>query len=239
MTRADGFDRVIESWRTIRDEHRAGVDDDSPDAAFREAEELWEQGRPEEAKEPYEQAARAGHAQAAFQLGWLYLNEDNDRASARKWWWTAASQHHAEAAFRLADLLWTEGNTDDAADLFRQAAEEGYAHASYQLGWLELNERNDPSAAKQSWERGALEEDHDSALQLAEHLVSDEPDEAKVWYQQAAESGNGYAAYQLGQLLDQEGNRDEAVTWMNVAKDEGEPQAAAELERWEDSGVDS
>ncbi len=243
MNEGEGFDRVIVSWQAITEEARsepqAPEGDADPEAAFVSAEALWEKARPEEAREPYELAAKAGHVQAAFQLGWLVLNEDGDRADAQKWWRYAASERHAEAAYRLAELLWEEGKTDEAAAFFEQAANEGYGHAAYQRGWLALNENHDASEAVRWWRKGASEQDQDAAFQLAEHFAEDEPDQAKRWYKQAAESGHGYAAYQLGQLLDHEGNREEAVTWMNVARDGGEQQAATELQRWQTGNVTS
>ncbi len=232
----DEFDQVINSWHKTREEHRSVPDapvDVDPEAVFQEAEELWAQARPDEARESYELAAQTGHAQAAFQLGWLILNEDDDREGAQKWWRQAASERHPEAAYRLGDLLWTEGKTDDAEEFFEQAANEGYGHAAYQLGWLELNERDNESEAIEWWQKGAEQQDSDAAFQLAEHLVENEPDTAKQWYTSAAQSGHAFAAYQLGRLLDREGNREEAMTWMNVARDHGEPQAATELGQWE------
>jgi TPR repeat protein len=99
LLREDGRLAEAKLW------YQQAATDGHRDAAFWLAELLWGDGRPAEAKPYYQDAATAGHAYAAHQLGWLLLNEDDDRDGAVAWWRKAAEGGDQKAASYLDELL--------------------------------------------------------------------------------------------------------------------------------------
>lgn len=216
--------------------YRSATEHGDPEAAFRLGDLLWTEGRPDDAKVAFEQAARAGFGPAKVQLGWLVLNEDGDRSEAASWWRAAAEQGHTEAAYQLAELLWSEGKPDDAMTFFTQAAESGHVQAAYQLGWLLKNEKADEPGALYWWKRAATPGHVDAAFQVGELLRKQQNNvEAKTWYQIAHGAGHQFSAYQLGEMLYQE-NSNEALEWMHRAVIGGVQGADTALQRMQAGG---
>ena len=163
-----------------------------PEAVFQEAEELWARARPDKARESYELAAQTGHAQAAFQLGWLILNEDDEsrgRSEVVATGGIGAAPRGCLPARRSPVDKKERPTTPKSSSNKRRT--KGTATRRYQLGWLELNERDNESEAIEWWQKGAEQQDSDAAFQLAEHLVENEPDTAKQWYTECRPVGAG------------------------------------------------
>jgi len=77
--------------------------------------------------------AEKGHAEAQYNLGWLYANGNGmnvDLKQATDWWLAAASQGHADAQFAIGLALTTgEGLDKDLPEAIRwfvQAARQGH-----------------------------------------------------------------------------------------------------------------
>jgi TPR repeat protein len=136
------------------------------------------QTRPEQREQAlklFEQAARGGDVEAAFQLGEMLrigvLGVPAAPGAAAPWYAMAAKQQHARAALALA-LLYKNGNgvaRDDAqaAQWLAAASELGNAHAMFLLSNIYnegLGVKQDRAKARQMLEEAA-EHEYPPALQ--------------------------------------------------------------------------
>lgn len=107
--------------------------------------------------------AQRGHAEAQYNLGWLYANGNGlhvDMSQALHWWNAAAIQGHADAEFALG-LAYTLGegvkkDLNAAAGWFLMAAQRGHAEARESLTRLAGDARFDilsalPGLASEPW----------------------------------------------------------------------------------------
>lgn len=84
--------------------------------------------------------AQRGHAEAQYNLGWLYANGNGMKVDMKKafyWWEAAAAQGHADAQFALG-LAYTTGESvkrdlGQAAKWFYKAAHRGHLDARESL----------------------------------------------------------------------------------------------------------
>lgn len=107
--------------------------------------------------------AQRGHAEAQYNLGWLYANGNGmnvDPELAMHWWKAAADQGHADAQFAIGLSLTTgEGGDRDleqATGWFIRAARQGHRDARDILGRLNLDPGFDlvthhPELIDESW----------------------------------------------------------------------------------------
>lgn len=108
--------------------------------------------------------ARKGHAEAQYNLGWLYANGNGlnvDVDEALRWWREAADQGHADAQFAIGLALVTgEGGLDkdihQAAKWFIQAARQGHRDSREILARLNEDPKIDilavaPSLMEEPW----------------------------------------------------------------------------------------
>src|SRR2546427_7025936 len=112
-------------------EHRSAEGD--PASVYEKALELEEAGQTDQAEALYRQAAEAGHAAAANNLG-LLLDARGAGEEAEGWYRRGAESGSLDAAYNLALLLHERGAGADAETWFRKAAEAGDAAAAYPLG---------------------------------------------------------------------------------------------------------
>lgn len=127
----------------------------------------------------FEQAAKGGVANAAYNLGVIYhqgLGTKTDIGKAINWYKQAATQGHPEAQYNLG-IAYIEGigvpyDAQMAASHFRSAADAGIMEAAYNLGLI--------------YENGLL--------------GKPEPETALTWYQTAADKGSPEARAALEQL---------------------------------------
>lgn len=162
---AQAFDGVPEAQHDLAAIYTAGhggVKQDYERAAF------W-----------FEQAARGGVANAAYNLGVLNhqgLKGEKNIAKAIEWYRRAAALGHPEAQYNLG-IAYIEGigvpyDAEKAAQYFEQAAQSNIMEAAYNLGLI--------------YENGLLGQA--------------EPDSALVWYKTAADQGSPEAKQALEQL---------------------------------------
>lgn len=107
--------------------------------------------------------AERGHADAQYNLGWMYANGNGmnvDPVKATGWWEAAADQGHADAEFALG-LSHTTGDVGskdfrEAVRWFMRAARRGHRDARDLLSRLSLDPKFDllalqPSLLQESW----------------------------------------------------------------------------------------
>ncbi|MDR2188290.1 MAG: sel1 repeat family protein [Azonexus sp.] len=104
-------------------------------------------------------------------------------------------------------IMWEKWDEGQAEIWIRKAAEQGYAEAQYQLGWLYDNDK--------------IYSDDGYATAFA-------------WYRKAAEQGYAPAQYELGQMYNygrKSTARDkaQAVVWLNKAAEQGNAKASLAL----------
>ena len=128
----------------------------------------------------YEDAAAEGDSKAQYNLGLCYLNGDgiiqNDKNAFE--WFKKAADHgypHAECMVGLCYAFGKGVNQNDkkALEYFKKAANKDIAEAYYNLGWFNENGK------------GGLPAD---------------VEEAKKWYQKAADKEHGLAKEALNRL---------------------------------------
>jgi len=104
--------------------------------AFELGKAALEQGNFAEAYCQWKPLAERGHAEAQYNLGWLYANGNGLRMDARQaanWWERAAKQGHRDSQFALGLALMggqgLERDIPQAAHWFLQAANAGHEDA--------------------------------------------------------------------------------------------------------------
>lgn len=161
----------------------------------------------------YQKAADSGDASAQYALALSYL-EQKDYHTARRWLDKACAQDYPEALHKAAELEWDppsgsgmQADVAESLQLFRRAAELGYARSQTRLGTF-LTQGVKGKVQQDSWEGKRL---------LRQAFEQDDPD----------------AAFVLGQVLLQDGDRDGASKLMSACA-KGHPRAcfqAAEMYR--------
>jgi TPR repeat protein len=191
----------------------APVKNDSEER-YRLASEAMKRGEVAAALAGFEEAAKKGHALAAYEAGQLYKTGrkpvNQDLALARSYF-TKAAPSHPPAALQLG-LLYERGqggekSCKDAQQWFAKSAERGVVDAMAALGDLLLRscdgQKNLPEAAR--------------------------------WLKLAAEKASTPAMFSLGVLyFNGEGvSKDsaEARKWLSLAAERGHPSAKTYLER--------
>ena len=109
----------------------------------------------------------------------------------------AAALPASAQSVRAGIDAWQKGDTAGAVAIWRPLAEQGDADAAFNLG---------------------------QAYRLGRGVVIDLA-QAQNWLERAARKGHVDAQSTLGLLLFQNGNRDGAMRWLNVAAESGEPRA--------------
>lgn len=147
----------------------------------------------------------------------------------------------AEELNKQGDMYYDKKEYEKAAQLYKKAAEQGYALAQHYLGWCydkgEGVLQNRVEAVK--WYRKAAEQGHARAqnnLGLCfdnGEGVAQNKEEAVKWYRKAAEQGDVFAQYNLGNCY-QYGrgvpkNKAEARKWYQRAADQGDEDAIKAL----------
>lgn len=115
---------------------------------------------------------------------------------------------------------WTDSSM--VRDL-RAKAESGDVQAQYDLGVMYYK-----GAASASWSRAAAAGAGGSTARDTDGVAS-YSNEAKRWFEMAAQQGFGDAQYMLGQMLSEGGDAVSAYAWLYVAKMNGCSQGAALL----------
>ena len=185
-------------------------------------------------------AASAGYGEAAFALSALYYDGKGVPRSEKKWIESlnhAVRLGHPVAAVILAGVFNRRNQSHKGFNLFRLAADKGYARGQALLG---LSYQDGHGVAKNArtaagWFRKAAKQGDAIAQYSLAHVlnagigVKQNRPEAARYYRLAAEQGHGAAAHNLSLMLLQ-GNgipRDyvEGTKWATLAADQGEPTA--------------
>jgi TPR repeat protein/DNA-binding XRE family transcriptional regulator len=161
-----------------------------PQAMYRLARLLRENGRPDESERWLRRAAEHGHPGALFTLGNL-VAEEGGHSEAVHWLRGAADAGHTDAMYNLSILL-REDAPRDARSWLRKAADGGNRNAMYRL-WMLLRENDDREAER--WLRRAANNGHRQALTDLSTLVTERgsEDEAVRWLHRAAQEGDSDA----------------------------------------------
>jgi uncharacterized protein YgiM (DUF1202 family) len=130
--------------------------------AFEEGMNALLEGNFAEAYCQWKPLAHKGHAEAQYNLGWLYANGNGlnvDQDEANRWWKAAAEQGHADAQFAIGLGLITgvnglKKNAREAVTWFLQAARQGHRDSREIL--LRLNA--DPGIDLLAMEPGLMNE---------------------------------------------------------------------------------
>ena len=159
-----------------------------------------------------------------------------------------AEQSEAAAEYQLAESCFygSGGVAKDyaaAANLYRKAAEQGYAIAQYKLGYCCEKgigtEKNDKEAV--NWYRKAADQEVVEAQNCLGHFylygegVEKNYAEAAKWYRKAAEKGHAESQSQLGYCYEYgkgvPKNRKEAAKWYRKAAEQGNAFAKGHLKK--------
>jgi len=136
---------------------------------------------------------------------------------------------------------YNKGNYKEANNWFRKAADQGYAKAQSNLGWMYAQGKGVAQDYKQAlrWYRKAADQGDASAqselglMYLNGNGVAQDDKQALRWYRKAAEQGNSRAQFGLG-LIYGKGKgvlRDpkQAVNWYQKAAEQGYSRAQYNL----------
>src|SRR5579862_9765873 len=197
----------------------------SPKAALRQAIRLCDEGRPEAALALLRRAAKAGLADAKYQIGLLYLRGSGvplSRMEATRWLERAANDGHVEAQTTLA-ALFVHG--------LANAGNSGHAELSADR----LFAADDPSEpdfnAALHWARQAADAGSAKGQAMLAYILTGGPEAvrdleaAHGWYERSAAAGCpegclGYALSLAPQINDEEGRRKVAMHLRQAAKAE-------------------
>lgn len=187
--------------------------EDSPHVAVPEA----DGGVPRSSVEPGDAAglealtsqAKAGDAQARFDLG-VYYEREEDYEDAIFWYTLAVEKGVTKAYANLGRLhyegLGVEPDATKAAELFRDAANQGDAVSQYNLARLYedgVGVERDPAEAIRLLETAAEQGNADAQNHLGavyNNAASPNFTQARQWYWRAARQGHSHAQYNLGVL---------------------------------------
>lgn len=212
--------------------YRWAADHGHDDAAFQLGKIFDDESDPKEAERWYRQAAEDGHLDAAFRLG-LLLERDEGNTEGQRWFTIATQGGHIESGFKLGELLRRSDGTVMAKVWFQWAADRGHANAAYQLGCILRDEGN--IAGAEVWFKKASSlapENSEYSFRVAELLWElGRPEEAKPFYEHAAEHNHGYAAYQRGYLFEEDDDLQNAQIYYERALSGAEERAKEGLER--------
>ena len=145
-------------------------------------------------------AAKAGYAQAEYDIGLRYYNgriEKRDYSKALEWFQKAADQGYADAIYRIAYMYeWGKGvqeNKQKALDMYLSIAEKGHKNAIKSLASLYRSYFIQPEKELEWWKRGA-EFGHGIFMYELAKYYEKEKDYVKSeeWYTKALEKEDDF-----------------------------------------------
>lgn len=197
----------------------------------------------------FREAAEAGNAQAAAELGFLYLAGDDeaglvvDAAEGARWLQVAADKDHPEALHHVGMLHrrghGVEKDLPKAVKCFQRAATLGHVASIYQFGVCKAN--GEGTKKESAWaiqcfaeaaEKGDLDAMHDLAMCFKLGLAG-VPKDAKLavkWFRRGADGGSVECVNQVGQCylrgIGLRRQPKEAARWLGAATMHGHDDAA-------------
>lgn len=211
-----------------------------------------------EAVKQWRAAADLGFAPAQAAVGWAYANGrgiGRDYRKSRDYYMAAAKQDYIPALVELAHLYFSGANPairrneQEAAQMFRRAAERGNGYAKYMIGWMLRAGRgvaqDYAAAAKflgEAAELGMPEAMSELGVLYANGLgVTQDQDRAFQLFLKAAEAGNRIAMYNVainyrdGLGTPRDGRA--AVRWFEASALKGHQGAALQVGRMYEQGT--
>ncbi len=223
----------------------------SPDSLYELAEKEYERGEFGKAIAQYKQAARNGHALAAFSLAIMYdegTGVEKNASEAYDWYLRAADLGNMRAQYNLGYMFKTgsgvvKQDPEKAIKWFTLAAEQGSSRAQNYLGLMykygEGTDVNLKVAAQ--WFSKAAEKGHMFAqnnlgwLYLNGTGVPKDESLAVEWCGKAANQGYAQAQFNMGWFYETgrgvEKNIEKARSWYEKAASRNFPGAQEALER--------
>ena len=209
---------------------------------------LYEQGKYNEALPLIKKGAVSGDAEAQFNLGRMYSKGHGIKQNleqAMYWYKKSADQGHLKATYNLA-YMYSHGkgvkeNPEKAYKLYLESAEKGLPAAQFNLALMYFKGKGvkkDNQKAFEWFYKAALQGDKEAQFNVALSYtegngIKQDYAKALYWYKKAAEQGYAKAMSALGIVYRQgEGvpaNRDEAIKWYKKAAAQGYAPAMANL----------
>jgi TPR repeat protein len=191
-----------------------------------------------------EAAAKSGLF--AAQLAWARMLLDGrgvpvDKEAACHWFTIAAESGDPEAIALVGHCyelgLGVPVNRMRAAVYYRQAARKNHALAQHNLGQLLLaGDAKSPQRREGiGWHLVAAKSGYAASMNVVGRFCEegwDMPksvDNALGWYRKAAEAGDNWGRFNLGRLLADDGDLEEAVLWLRRAVETGSDDFVAEI----------
>lgn len=208
--------------------------------------ELWEQAHEfeETDKEKYlqllKESAAIGNADAMFDVGYYYEDEENIDL-AKHWYENAAQAGNITALVRLGHLYKYEEDFERAKRYYKEAAEANDEYGMYYLGELYEYYKDDNVSAS-IWYAKAAELGHDGAMTgLGRYYIDQENySSAMDWFKKAAQKGNAEAKNLIGVMHYRgEGVKCEynkAFSWFEKAAKDGDTWGMYNLAQCYESG---
>lgn len=182
----------------------------------------------------YSKAAAQGDAIAQFELGYIFVN-NQDYINAFKWLNKSASQGYSKAQSMLGDMYrdgrGVKQDYNKAINLFNKAAAQGDSHTQFKLGEMLATDADIPSKKNEQaiyWYRKAAAQGHERAQYNLEWIYETNrgnKEEAIKYYQKLALQGDAYGEYSLGWMYEKgygvAQNFSQALTWYNKAAAKG------------------
>jgi TPR repeat protein len=190
---------------------------------------LWEQGKPTEAKHWFMRAAAASHAEAAYELGWLLKNTEQDDLGTTYWWRTSADLGWHGAGYHLAQDLEKQQKTAEARVWYERAA-PGHRDAAFRLAEL-LQDAGERAEARHWYERSARQGHAVAAFRLGCLMMEIQDFKgAGYWWHEADRLGYpGAKPLEIAEMLWARGWPAEAKAWFEEAARNGVHRAAYQL----------
>jgi uncharacterized protein len=173
--------------------------------------------------------AATGDGDRAFELGYHYVHEHDDLATAERYYRVAIDAGEQHSLNNLARILAAQGRDDEAEALYRRAVEQGDTRAAVNLAaFLDERGREDEATALLHAHADAEPE---AAERLArKHFSRGDYGEAERWFRRAAEDEERAEAITcVGVLAQMRGDEEEAEGWLRRGLDGGDPHAAHHL----------
>jgi Tfp pilus assembly protein PilF len=148
-------------------------------------------GRTQEAQYVLDRAVRLGDDLAPLNLVALHLEELDDPLTATELAEELLDDRRPATLLALADCRLAEGRVDDAADLYRRAAEQGAPCGHIYYGWFLRDRRDDHAGAEEQLRRAHEVGEPGAAFHLGRFLFDlGRGDEAAPFVEEAARRGD-------------------------------------------------
>ena len=195
----------------------------------------------------YTLAAQQGHAEAQFNLGIMFENDQyvgKDLVEAERWYRIAAGNGHDGAQNNLGNMLFdgrgVAKNIEEAAHWYFMAAERGNVASQNMyadLLWNGIGIDEDKGKALHYYRLAAEQGNRNSLFRLGvmfeDGTEADDKTEAVRLYRFAAEKGHADAQFRLGNMLlngiGVASNTSEALEWYRRAAEQKHAQAQSRL----------